>query len=67
MKKSIKLSFENTQEVLSRDEMRQIVAGSGSTSCGTCTPSYPNVGPPETCYTDPTLGGACMGCGGLCR
>jgi hypothetical protein len=67
MTKVTKMSFSSIQGVLSRDEMRKIMAGSGSSSCGTCTPNHPYEGPPETCMTDPTLQGACMGCGGLCR
>lgn len=68
--KKMKMSLQSIQGVLSRDEMRQIMAGSEGSYCGTCTPQYsdgpPYSGPPESCITDPYLGGACMGCGGLC-
>lgn len=58
-----KMSFENIQGTLSRDEMRKIMAGSGPEVCGICTKFS---GASETCMTDPLLGGACMGCEGLC-
>ena len=34
--KTEKLSFKNIKDVLSRDEMKQIMAGSYSTSCTSC-------------------------------
>lgn len=68
MSKLTKMSLSNIQGVLSREEMSKIMAGSGSTYCGSCKTlgSSPGGGATESCFTDPTLGGACMGCEGLC-
>ncbi len=68
MNKLTKMSLSNIQGVLSREEMSKIMAGSGGTHCGFCKTfgSSPNGGSTQACFTDPMLGGACMGCEGLC-
>ena len=59
MSKLTKMSLSNIQGVLSREEMSKIMAGSGGTHCGFCKTFG---GSTNACFTDPTLGGACMGC-----
>jgi hypothetical protein len=67
MTKVTKMSFSNIQGVLSRDEMRKIMAGSqGGSSCGVCWPTNSDgtpQGTPQGCIQEY---GVCMGCGGLC-
>jgi hypothetical protein len=38
--KTEKMSFKNIKDVLSRDEMKGIMAGSGPLSCGFCNTPY---------------------------
>lgn len=39
--KNEKMSFGNIKDVLSRDEMKEIMAGSATNSCGTCMSGSP--------------------------
>lgn len=60
MKKTTKMSYDNIQGVLSRDEMRKIMAGSQGSFCGSCVvevpgQSYPNF---ESCTRNEVS--ACM-------
>ena len=57
--KTEKMSFKNIKDVLSRDEMRSIIAGSNSSSCGKC--SNPNGGT-TSCYA----GSSGSGCTCMC-
>ena len=66
--KTEKMSFKNIKDVLSREEMKGIMAGSGGGSCGNCTvPGYTSV----ACYSGAGSGGSCsclclyrgLGCG----
>lgn len=65
MKKQ-KMSLEKMKtvlsNVLSRDEMKQVMAGSGPAECGACT--RPGTGYIEICYE--TTSGFCSGCGTSC-
>lgn len=63
MKKMTKMSFGNIQGVLSREEMRKIMAGSGSKECGVCTPF--GGGSAQTCFTN-VNNGQCEGCDNMC-
>jgi len=50
--KTEKMSFKNIKDVLSRDEMKGIMAGSGS-GCGTCAASI------TACYSHASFGCIC--------
>ena len=52
--KTKKMSFKNIKDVLSREEMKKIMAGSGGGgACGTCTG---HGGTTEDCATGPVTG-----------
>jgi hypothetical protein len=53
MEKGKKLNFKSIKDVLSRDEMKKIVAG--SLGCGVC---FPGPGWPLTCGS--LVGGGCV-------
>ena len=58
MKKQ-KISFSSIKDVLNRDEMRSIMAGSGSSQCSTSTCSNSNGTTTNYCYSDPHDGLNC--------
>jgi hypothetical protein len=59
-----KLSLLNAEGNLSRSEMKNIMAGSNFSSCGSCSgPSFPGG---SGCYSGPGTGCLCMDRGSKC-
>lgn len=55
--KTARMSFSNIKDLLSREEMKEIMAGSGSSECGYCSvPGYGNV----RCYSGGNSGVPCL-------
>jgi hypothetical protein len=50
--KTGKISFKNIKDILSRDEMKSVMAGSGGEGCGNCNSQYGVI----ACSTGPVTG-----------